>query len=483
MNLVTINGNGNAIDICANSAIGNRDIIRLDGTSNVTVNGFTLNATCKYGWGIHLTGDVTNVSLTNNTINLNAAQSIFVGNMQGIVATNSNVNPQMPGGMLNNLTITGNTVNNGYHAIRVDGQSGTAMSTGLVVSNNIVNTPMAYGIDVRNFSNPTVSGNQITMRTGSGYLSNNSAGLVLVNTENGLTVTQNKVTNAGSMAAYLFNVNRASTTPGLVANNMLGGGFQNTTIVHALQLNNASYLDVYHNSTLADNGAIGSGFYISNQFSRFLNVLNNSFAYTGPGAGYAMQANNGNTNFLELNNNNYYSSGVKFVRYAGADRFTLTDLQTAPGVAGHDMQSLAINPMYVSATDLHLQTGSPLINQGGTVASITTDFDGDTRSLPADIGADEYGGVIRVQNTELAGEVFPNPFRSKLMVKLTAETAGIAQVTLTDMVGRQLHRQTYAVQPNATLLEVEIDPAIAQGVYLLQVKAGNKVTTNRVVKH
>ena len=47
------------------------------------------------------------------------------------------------------------------------------------------------------------------------------------------------------------------------------------------------------------------------------------------------------------------------------------------------------NPLFVSATDLHIQAGSPVIN-AGTTTSVTDDFDGQTRDATPDIGADEF---------------------------------------------------------------------------------------------
>ena len=334
---------------------------------------------------------------------------------------------------------------------------------------------------MRNLSNPTVSGNDVAMRTGAGYLSNNSAGMVVINTENGLIVTGNSVHSAGIFGLYLQNVSRTSTARGLVANNMIGGNFQNTSVVHAVQLNNASYLDIFYNSTLADNGATGSAMLISNQFSQQLDMRNNSFMYQGAN-GYALQANNGNSNFITVDNNNYYTTGARFVRFGGADRTSLAGMQTAPGVAGHNMQSMSANPLYVSNTNLHLQSGSPLINQATALAQVTTDFDGDARTTPTDIGADEYMVTVRLVSSELNAEVYPNPFATSLTVKLSSETAGDVQVTLTDLMGRQILAQHYGVEAGTALLQVNVEQSIAQGVYLLQVTQGDAISTFRVVK-
>jgi hypothetical protein len=42
------------------------------------------------------------------------------------------------------------------------------------------------------------------------------------------------------------------------------------------------------------------------------------------------------------------------------------------------------------AGDFHIQSGSNVIDQGTSTGAPTTDFDGQTRSVPPDMGADEY---------------------------------------------------------------------------------------------
>jgi hypothetical protein len=56
-----------------------------------------------------------------------------------------------------------------------------------------------------------------------------------------------------------------------------------------------------------------------------------------------------------------------------------------------DTNSLDSDPLFVSATDLHLQSSSPCINAGQAVTGIAADIDGDSRtSGTPDIGADEF---------------------------------------------------------------------------------------------
>jgi photosystem II stability/assembly factor-like uncharacterized protein len=69
---------------------------------------------------------------------------------------------------------------------------------------------------------------------------------------------------------------------------------------------------------------------------------------------------------------------------------------TNPGP--QDANSIAADPLFVSATNLHItDTGSPASNAGVRIVTVTTDFDGNTRSTTTpDIGADEFasGGSV-----------------------------------------------------------------------------------------
>jgi hypothetical protein len=57
-----------------------------------------------------------------------------------------------------------------------------------------------------------------------------------------------------------------------------------------------------------------------------------------------------------------------------------------------DHNLVGVNPLFVSSSDYHLQSGSPAINAGVCFASVPTDITGSARNAPCDIGAYEFGG-------------------------------------------------------------------------------------------
>ena len=59
------------------------------------------------------------------------------------------------------------------------------------------------------------------------------------------------------------------------------------------------------------------------------------------------------------------------------------------GTSVDSENNISVNPQFVSSTDFHLLATSPALNAGTTNAAPTTDFEGQPRFAPFDIGADE----------------------------------------------------------------------------------------------
>ncbi len=99
-------------------------------------------------------------------------------------------------------------------------------------------------------------------------------------------------------------------------------------------------------------------------------------------------------NFLTVNSDD--PTDDRFVAQVGnIDYNTLADLQSAPGYAPRDENSITGDPD-LSYPDLHLNSSSSSCFGAGTpIAGITTDFDYDTRHTEnPDIGADEFTGIF-----------------------------------------------------------------------------------------
>ncbi|MBU1984290.1 hypothetical protein KJ815_07765 [bacterium] len=97
---------------------------------------------------------------------------------------------------------------------------------------------------------------------------------------------------------------------------------------------------------------------------------------------------------LVSDNNCFYGTGAAF--FTGRD--VSTDYPTLPNwqVLGYDLSSVAGDPGFLSASDLHIDPVFTLLNAAGApLTEVTDDIDGDLRGTPPDIGADEYVALVQ----------------------------------------------------------------------------------------
>ncbi|MEO0075128.1 MAG: fibronectin type III domain-containing protein, partial [candidate division WOR-3 bacterium] len=155
--------------------------------------------------------------------------------------------------------------------------------------------------------------------------------------------------------------------------------------------------DIYYNSIYFGGTDVtgGSSYGIYRGYQSIMNVknnivFNNRMNGTNTSNHYCFYASNTGAGLVS-NYNDLYAGDATYgyVGYWTSARKTLLDWQ---GASGQDLNSISANPDFVSATDLHIQSSSMTVNRKGTpIATITTDFDGNTRNgLFPDIGADEY---------------------------------------------------------------------------------------------
>lgn len=96
-----------------------------------------------------------------------------------------------------------------------------------------------------------------------------------------------------------------------------------------------------------------------------------------------------------------------------------------------------------------------------------------------------YSNMVTVKtgSTFLANtEVFPNPFKDILQISMQLEKAGMVQVALYDAGGRlvRMSQQTGLVGRNT--IAIGNLSALLPGVYLLQLKAGEHIATQKITK-
>ena len=327
-------------------------------------------------WAIILNaagGDFDYTTIQNNQL-LNAMVGMqFVGVNTGI--TNNGVIQDNIFGSTDDALTLGNV---GLNVSFVDG---------LIIKNNTIqnlktNTnPKGINIST-NSLNTTIDGNIIT-------------GIIY--------------TGTGGYGGKGIDVNTGSATSNLVITNnaisqIKGDGwstFSSDAIVGIRLLGSTGGINIYHNSinltgALDRSGAtndVSAALYVVGTATNLNvrdNILVNSMENTtGVATAYSIYSDAANTAFNSINYNDYWVSGPEGVLgYIGASqRTTLSAWQTG---TGQDVNSLNVDPVFISSTDLHA-SAAELDNAGIYLTAVQQDITGANRTNPPDMGAYEFG--------------------------------------------------------------------------------------------
>jgi len=377
----------------------------------------------------------------NNTLrNLNVLGQAPTTTLAGIAL--GGASPGTAGTDNDNNRIENCTVRRVIYGIYSAGQNAANPNTGTVITQNDLSATAAdrvrrVGIVVFN-----EDGVQITENSVGGLDTNESADAVAIGVgAQGLdntTVTTGGITNALVSRNRIDGVISASATgfsaagialagaPGganTVVNNMISGVTSPATspdLVAGIFIAGVggSSTRVYDNSVSmsGDRGVVASQ---TPSYALAITGTNpavelkgNAFATTQIASGGGVNAKSYaigmvSTTFtnLDSNYNDFFASGANagFFRSGSLGAAAGTDYATlgawAAAISG-DANSLEVDPLFVSASDLHLAAASPLAGAGTPISGVSVDFDNEPRSLTAPtLGADELTADIAITKT------------------------------------------------------------------------------------
>jgi trimeric autotransporter adhesin len=428
-------------------------LIALNGADNVTIDG-SLSGGTDRSLTISFTSGTAAVSLGSGT---NGAQNDTVKNVNIVgysptaalvgIASGANAVGSAATAFNNNDRIQNNSIQGVIFGITSLGQTAALKNTGTVITQNVMTGTGTSRVGRVGIYAIYDDGGQFTQNTISGISSAESAdaiGMAIgAQAVSATTITSFEVSNALVARNYIGSVVQTNTysavgilmgasTTGinLVANNMVTGVNGNGDVgdfeAGILIANAAGGTQrIYHNSVslTGSRGATPTDMYGAFALAIFGtdqpvdirdNILYNTQTQAGGsatgnsyalGIGYATFAN------LTSNYNDLYVNGAQgkigltggLVNTAGTDRTALSDLQ---GATAQDANSVSVAPQFTSATDLHLQFTSLLLN-AGTPVGLSNDFDGDPRPSGAgpEIGADE---IVQATAGVIAGGTYYN---------------------------------------------------------------------------
>ena len=360
-NKVTFNGNGVTDTIKTNSSF---QVILLNGAKNLEFKNFTLSNPTGNG-GFAFSNGSENIVIDNVHIYGSDQNTNFTS--AGILTYDSNIN-SVTGDHLNNIEITNSKIYGFGAGINVGGEGNSSFNSGLFIKNVEILSAYNNPIKVYYYDDVHIEGVKIR-----GMRSSFGNG-VDINYVSNLVFTKNDVYSP-SFGVYIYSVNEQSTptTNSIISNNFISGGSR------ALYLGFVYDTDVLHNST---NGS--EGVYFSGNSSN-VNLYNNIFR----GSSYAVNSTSwGVFNNINFDYNLYNTLGADLANWGGAGLLDLAAWQAADTT--NNDNSLEGNPMFVSATDLHV-LGTLADSAANPAVSLLADIDEDTRSTTTpDMGADEY---------------------------------------------------------------------------------------------
>jgi hypothetical protein len=464
---------GNTATITGSSATS---IIRFDGADYVTIDGSNGTGTNTICPAVTATRDLTisntnagtssavvwlqTNGVSNGATNNKVMNTVITGNSNittlfGIGSGSSTISVTSLGTGNNNNQIINNEIKKTQYGIYAQGASAAAKNTGTIINQNLINavTPdnvQIGGIMVGFEDNITVSANNVSGMSRGTSVFAISLGFV-GSSFNVTTFTGNEVTNAtitsnivgsviatGSFSSMGIAFASAATGTTLIANNMVygvtGGATPGDFISGIWIGGGAGQVNVYYNTVYMQGARPGTA---SNPSYALAiggstpnvtiknNILYNSQTTGGAGKshaiGLAYTSTVGNYANLVSDNNDLFTSGASagfakvgaLAQTAGTDKVNLAAWQTE---TGKDATSKSVMPVFTSNTDLHLVDNDPGnitdLNTSGTVVSVTTDIDCQTRNATPSIGADQIivppctgaiGGTANATVTTICG--------------------------------------------------------------------------------
>ncbi|MCW3467601.1 right-handed parallel beta-helix repeat-containing protein [Chitinophaga nivalis] len=402
-NTITFNGNGDTLTYAPTSA--NKAIIKLDDADYFTFNNLVIKSRATgsgtYGWGVFLTNDADNNTISNSTFVLDTTTSST--DHAGIVISSSASSATTTGDAKCDFnTFTGNTIVGGYYGIVMTGSSSMANGNNKITNNKILEF-YSYGIHLQGSFNTLIE-NNIISRPQRSYVSS-FYGIYFTGLSTRANVTRNRISNpfggaggstSSSYGIYFSGTDALSQLENKVTNNLIYN-FTGKGDVYGIYNSSSDNVWYYHNTVAVDGSGSATGSYAARGFyqtskAEGLEFLFNLITVSRTGAGNKHAVYFGtNTSVIHANRNDYFvtPAATSYTGYAGGNAVTLLDWQTA---SKQDTNGLAVNPLFASTGSGNYQpTNASLDNKALPGYGITVDLNNTTRNATTpDIGAIEF---------------------------------------------------------------------------------------------
>ncbi|MBS4043475.1 MAG: gliding motility-associated C-terminal domain-containing protein [Chitinophagaceae bacterium] len=387
-------------------------VLKYDGCTYVTFKNLTLeNTATLYGRVVEFGSNSSNNSILN--CNIKAQSVVSTTNAQAAVYSNPTNGT--------NITIKGNTINNGSNGIYFAGTSAANLTKpGHLIDSNTVTGSFGTGIFVQFTNRMVVTRNSVNYNAASGAgiagiyanycdtslnLSNNKISISnTTGATNGIQLVNSRNTTATGVAKVngnqvYANSNNTGTINGLyitssdgvdVLNNVVGINSASATGAFGItNFNNINNIKYYHNSVnVTATSTTSAAAQLTQSVAGNFVLKNNIFSNTGGGRAMFMN----NISNFSSDYNMLYVTGTNLV-YGGTTGYA--DINAWRAAVGADKWSLVYPPAFVSNTDLRPNLSSPDVwaihGRGIQNKGYTSDINGNYRPDSLLVGAPDLG--------------------------------------------------------------------------------------------
>ena len=416
INKITFIGSGkNTTKLTHNSASSvGASTVWLNGADHIHFRDMTIEALNNtYGIGVLLNNIADSNSFRNMIVNLSLTST--VATTGGIIFSGTEADLTLAGNNGNYCTMDSVDINGGYYGIVMYGLSSTVLLTGNKITNCKFNTQYYYATYL-------YYNNRFLMRGNVNDGGRNTTYYALYNYYgSNYSIEQNQF-NSPSVGVYLVNTNdylydNAVNT--YFVNNLVKGGSS-----YAIYFNSCSNTKIWHNTFVSSITSTTSGTaYFTGNTTPDVDCRNNIIVNQSLTTGNAVYNATSNV-FSHLDYNNYIAPGN--IMYTSATVLYATLAAWKSAVPTQNINSISTSPVFVSATNIHIQQTNPTMTAPNL--GFNVDVDGDSRFSPTTIGADER--PLPHNNAGIQALISPTNFCAGTHdIKVNVVNEGVNQIT------------------------------------------------------
>jgi hypothetical protein len=351
---------GDSSDVILTQIANGTVLIDLDDAHKITFSHLTLTNTKSHTFQIR--NGSSQITIANNRIESQEALSSSRSLIYSSTTTEDS------------LSILNNHFHNGYYGIYLYGGD---FEKRHIITGNTFTGAYRTCLYLRKFDGLTCTGNLFQP------LSTSHLDFYVYDGTGASTITRNRLYSDNSdLALYIGSITNTSSTSSLFANNFIyksGTASNDVAVIENVAKINIDFNSIYNNRSHASSAAL----YTNNLSTH--NIRNNIF-YSIAGPAFH---NNGTLPTVH-NYNAIFSLGPIAAIQNSTNYATLAAYASGTST---NANSKGVDPLYVSEAGPEIAQYQ-LNSAGLTIAGLTTDINGTTRTSPPDIGADEFTPVM-----------------------------------------------------------------------------------------